>query len=228
MKIMSWNIGSMVPIKWRIMDFFGCRAKHEYFQSENGRTVSCVLQNVEPDVVVLQEIWDPSDVLAIEFLDRYPYRVFCNTWYRDQSVCIASKHPIQVILADAVFRVEGVHILPIHFDSFSAKKRVSDVTSLLHRLSGIDRAVILGDTNLWSWFSYCISQTDRISYMRLTSRLIDATKDAATGFLGASLDKIFVTKNLQVIEGRSFSFGSWTDSSRFMDHRPVVTRIKSD
>ena len=228
MKILTWNIGSFSFLKYAKL--FGFKYKdqkilHEYFQHIiNGGFVSKAIEEINPDILFLQEIYDINDPKYIEILKNYPYQKLVDTWYHAHSILIASKHEFITNEVDNFFVVfcNGINFIPVHLNSFYAEKRLADAFILNNITSGLQNVVILGDTNIWSRGNKFLFKNDRKAYKVFCQNLVDFSKDIiSTSYIGFGLDKIFGSKNLKIL-----NIGSPKIRSVFMDHYPITVDLE--
>ena len=220
-RIMSWNIGSFVFLKYG--KYFGGLTgdQHEYFQPNlNGNLISNVTQDINPDFLYLQEFWFPKDAKKIKILEEYPHQVFIDTWYRRSGVLIASKKQFsqKLIAGFPIITCDDFTIIPIHLNSFSSSIRLKEIKKLCEILSIVTQPIVLlGDTNIWSRKNLFLFSKDKEGYLKLTESLIDASKNImSTNFFGFGLDKIFVSKAITIE-----TVASPKIRGKFMDHYPI-------
>lgn len=225
-RIMSWNIGSFVFLKFG--KYFGgiTGNQHEYFQPNlNGDLVSDTIKNINPDFLYLQEFWFTEDADKIDSLREYPHRIFLDMWYRKSGAMIASKKPFsQKLIHDFhIITYQNLTIIPIHLNSFNFSKRLKEIEKLHEILSATAHPIILlGDTNIWSRKNKFLFLKDKLGYLKLTELLIDASKNIiSTCFFGFGLDKIFVSKDVMIKAVMSPKI-----RGRFMDHYPIYLDAK--
>jgi len=223
MKVLVWNIGCFSFLKY--FKYFHIRSggvdiRHEYFQPKlNGGFVSEKIGQIKPDIVFLQEFHEEEDVDSIDILNTYPYKHLIPTWYHDHSILIASKYEFQVLPEGNFYRVacNGFNFMPIHLNSFSAKKRFIDALFLSKLAEGIKRLIVLGDTNIWQCGHWFVFKYDKKAYRGLVKSLNDISRSIlSTTYLGFSLDKVFCSKDIKVQNVTSPKV-----RSHFMDHYPV-------
>ena len=224
MKILTWNIGSFSFLKYSKhfgLKYKGQKILHEYFQPIiNGGFISKAIEEINPDVLFLQEIYNINDPKYIEILKNYPYQKLIDTWYHAHSILIASKYEFTITEVGNFFVVlcNGVNFTPVHLNSFYAEKRLADAFILNNITSGLQNVVILGDTNIWSRGKRFAFKNDKEAYKIITKNLLDFTeKIISTSYLGLGLDKVFGSKNLKVV-----SIESPKIRSHFMDHYPIT------
>lgn len=226
-KIITWNIGSFFFLKY--FKYFKIKFKkqpieHEYFQPTlNGTFVSHNIEKMDPDIVFLQEFYRQEDKEQISILKKYPYQEFINAWYHKHSILIASKNPFQIKTSEnfSIIQYKFFNIIPIHLNSFSSSKRLTDVVVLNKIISQLENVIVLGDTNLWSRGSKFVFCDDKIAYQKLTEYLIDASKNImSTSFFGFGFDKIFHSKNIQTKNTSSLKIRNC-----FMDHYPICANV---
>lgn len=222
-KIMTWNIGSFVFLKYKA---WGGRDHYEYFQpSRNGDVVSKGIKSMDPDIVFLQEFWSEKDAESIKSLEMYPFRQFVDMWYRKSGMLIASKKPFTLSSVQGYSVVSYIDytIIPIHLYSFDSSKRYKESCVLNELLPETNlKKIILGDTNIWSRNGFYLFSNDYCSYKQLTTSLVDVSKDiTSTNYYGFGLDKIFASKDLvhQVLNSPRLR-------GRYMDHYPVYVEFK--
>ena len=132
-RILTWNIGSFVFLKFGKYLEYPPKASHEYFHPEiNAKLVSDSLSKIDPDFLFLQEFWNPSDAKNIEYLKEYPYQQYLDMWYRKESTLIASKKPFSVEMMEGFPLVMwgGLKMVPIHLNSYSSEKRLVETKFL--------------------------------------------------------------------------------------------------
>ena len=225
-RIMSWNIGSFVFLKYG--KYFGgiTGNQHEYFQPNlNGDLVSNTIKNINPDFLYLQEFWFTEDAEKIDFLKEYPHRVFLDMWYRKSGALIAGKKPFsQKLIQDFhIITCENFTIVPVHLNSFNFSKRLEEINKLCEVLSTMTHpTILLGDTNIWSRKNKFLFSKDKQGYLKLIEFFVDASKNiASTTFYGFGLDKIFISKDVAIE-----TIISPKIRGRFMDHYPIYIDAK--
>lgn len=230
MRILTWNIGSFSFLKYA--KYFGIsynkqKILHEYFQSNiNGNFVSKSLEKFNPDIIFLQEFYHPKDVDSIKILSSYPYKKLIHTWYHKHSILIASKYEFSLSEQDnfQIVSVSNLNIIPIHLNSFSAKKRLDDCVTLKGISRELSNVIILGDSNIWSRGKIFLFKNDKKAYSVITESLSDFSKDiVSTSYLGFGLDKVFGSKGLLVNKIQSPKI-----RGDFMDHYPIILDIKNN
>lgn len=222
-KVLTWNIGCVFPLIY--LKSFGIIYKkqkiiHQYFQPIlNGTLVSKNIEEMNPDIMFLQEIWDPNDLGYIDVLKNYPYQKLLNSWYHKHSVLVASKNEFSIkdIGNFHIINCGGVNYIPVHLNSFSAQKRLDDADFLVKNLIDINNVVILGDTNIWSHGSTFLFNKDRLAYKKITKSFVDFSKKLlSTTIVGFGLDKVFGSSGLNIQ-----NINSPRTRGDFMDHYPV-------
>lgn len=226
-KILTWNIGSFSFLKYAKyfgLSYKGKKIQHEYFQSKiNGDFVSKFIEKQNPDVLFLQEIYYPEDIKDISVLKNYPYTKLIHTWYHKHSILVASKYEFFVSEKDnfSIILVNGLNLIPVHLNSFSALKRFKD-SIILNKLSKkLSNVLVLGDTNIWSRGNKFLFINDKKTYNILTENLSDFSKNIlSTSYFGFGLDKVFGSKNLIAT-----NIDSLMIRNHFMDHYPITVDI---
>ena len=227
-RIITWNIGCISFLKFfkfLNIKYKGQKITHEYFQAKiNGEKVSKFLEKMNPEIIFLQEIYSKKDLQYIHILKKYPYQTFINTWYHKHSILVASKKKIKVLKNEkfSSLLIEKINFIPIHLNSFSAKKRLRDSFRLKKMAGKNNKTIILGDTNIWSRRKIFLFKNDKKAYEIITKHLLDFTYNIkSTSILGFSLDKVFGSKNilLKKIEVEK-------ERGAFMDHYPVILEIE--
>lgn len=223
-KVLTWNIGCVFPLiylKSFGINYKGQKIKHQYFQPIlNGELVSKGIGKTNPDIMFLQEIWDPNDLGYIDVLKKYPYQKLLNSWYHKHSVLVASKTEFSIndIGNFHIINCGGVNYVPVHLNSFSAIKRLQDIEFLVKSLANIDNVVILGDTNIWSRGSTFLFNKDRLAYKKITNSFVDFSKKLlSTTIVGFGLDKVFGSSGLNIQ-----NINSPRTRGDFMDHYPII------
>lgn len=228
MRILTWNIGCFSYMKFaKYLNYSikGIKINNEYFQPKlNGTFVSDFIEQRNPDIVFLQEIYNPADLDSIPALKNYPHKNLINSWYHTHSILIASKHEFTLTEKDNfnIVLCSGINFIPVHLNSFSAGKRLSECKKIAALAAMLPSTIVLGDTNIWSRGPNFIFQKDIAAYMALAIPLVDISKNLfSTTWIGYGLDKVFTSDNIKV---------SMIDCphtrGRFMDHYPVVFEIE--
>ena len=193
MKIVSWNIGNFIWLKY----FPG--KKHYAFQRENLHDVATLLKNEDADIMFLQEIPEGEDAALIsEFFPNHRFVHAINGCEIGFISLFLSKYPIQEVhhTNSNDYIINGVTFFPIHLNAFSPQKRHDAVDRLLIDLP-MTRGLILGDTNFWIYEGTFFSKRDKISYAKIMKGHTDILKShGPTCRILLSLDKIFVTNDL--------------------------------
>ncbi len=228
MKILTWNIGCFFPLiylKYFGITYRGQKITHQYFQPVlNGKFGSDFIEKESPEIMFIQEIYNPEDLKYIPTLNAYPYKKLVHSWYHQHSILIASKNEFTVTEKDGfdIVFYNNINFIPVHLNSFSALKRLQDCTTLENISTTLPNTIILGDTNIWSRGSKFLFSNDRLAYQKITKSLIDFTKNIiSTTYVGIGLDKVFGSNNVVVTHIMSPKV-----RSHFMDHYPVVFEIE--
>jgi len=202
-RILTWNIGSFVFLKYG--KYFGFRTgnKDEYFRPDvNGDLVSKTIEKINPDFLYLQEFWSPKDANQIECLKKYPHKMFLDMWYRKKGVLIASKKPFsfKMINRIPIVNYKGCNIIPIHLNSYIAAKRFRQEAAIERVLPDLKgKEILMGDTNLWEIKNIFLFSKDRQTYIKFTRSLTDISKKIeSTNFFGFATDKVFASKDLKI------------------------------
>lgn len=228
MRILTWNIGCFSFLKY--FKYFGIKCggnkvMHEYFNPKlNADFVSSRVQELNPDVLILQEIFYKEDVKDILSLNTYSHQTLVNTWYHEHSILIASRVPHSVRQEGSFYVVSigGFDIIPVHLHSFSASKRLQDIDCLSGIMHNHNNMILLGDTNIWQRSGFFMFSKDKKAYFSLLKSLVDVSSSIlSTTYLGFSLDKIFCTKDIKVK-----SITAPKIRSHFMDHYPVYLDLE--
>jgi endonuclease/exonuclease/phosphatase family metal-dependent hydrolase len=224
MKLLTWNIGSFVTRKYTHI-FFNDYEKFEYFQPKlNSALVDKVIKEVNPDFIFLQEIYDRGDVKDVCSVKDYKFKKYIDVWYGKKRTLILSKRPFVLAEKNKIYYIyiEDFTIIPIHLNSYSAKKRFISIKKIQKTFSANKKLILLGDFNIWNRLNFFIFKNDFKTVQLLKSFLIEmSAKSFSTTYLGFSLDKVFVSKDIlfshqaQVLKQR----GS------YMDHYPVYFEI---
>lgn len=224
MRLLTWNIGSFVFLKYQKYFRVGNFDHQEYFQPElNAGLVSKTIGSIDPDFLFLQEFYEPNDTRTITILQKYPFQILIDTWYREKSVLIASKKPIHIREQDGIASIEYErnHLYPVHLNSFVPQKRLEESRVLKQRTIGVKNLIIFGDFNYWQRKYFYVWQRDKDAYKLFTQYLRDVTKKIhSTTCYGFGLDKIFTTPDIQIEHVTSPRI-----RGRFMDHYPVYCDI---
>lgn len=228
MRIITWNIGCFSFLKFaKYLGISSCGHKifNEYFQPEiNGNFVSKYIEDSKPDILFLQEIYKVNDVDSIKILEQYPYKKLINTWYHKHSILVASKYEFSVNEREdfSVITFKDLNFIPIHLNSFYAKRRLEDCNYINSLISGMNNVIVLGDTNIWSRGDEFIFSNDKRAYKEITKNLVDYSKELiSTTYIGLGFDKVFGSKNLKVSNIKSPKI-----RGHFMDHYPIVFDIE--
>ncbi len=226
-RVITWNIGCAFPLiylKPLGITYKGQKITNQYFQPIlNGELVSKKIESTNPDIIFLQEIWDPKDLEHISILKNYPHQKLLNSWYHKHSVLVASKNEFSVTKIGHFNIVSsmGINYMPIHFNSFSALKRLKDDEFLETHLNRFENIIILGDTNIWSRGSWFLFKNDKLAYNHLTNKFKDfSRKLMSTTIVGFGLDKVFGSQNLNIQNIKSPRI-----RGDFMDHYPIIFDI---
>lgn len=229
LKILTWNIGVFQPLTY--LKVFGKRfnsnfIEHEFFHRENGVFISEHIKETSPDLIILQEIFSFDDIESIPGLKEYPHIKLIETWGHN-NICIASKKPFALKNTGNMFQIieyEGFHIIPLHLNSFSAKKRFKEIDQLCEVLKNIPDQkdiVLIGDTNLWERKKRFLFSQDKKSYLLLTSLIREVDSEIiATHRFGAYIDKVFCSDNIKIKK-----VDCYRKSRYFMDHYPLHVEI---
>lgn len=198
MKIVSFNIGNFVWI------LYTKRAPHYAFQKKDTHAVVSLVKSENADVVFLQEIatHEDADMLRGHF-SEFPYSLKIQTETHALSLFL-SNYPIEEMhhTYSNDYHINGITFFPIHLYAFSSKVRSVQTGLLLPDLPN-EKGVILGDTNFWIYKNFFFSQRDKVSYDSIIKNHIDCLKDLGeTCRIKLSLDKIFITKDLQATESK--------------------------
>lgn len=193
MKIVSFNIGNFIWI------LYTKRAPHYAFQRKDTDEVVSLVRAENADVVFLQEIatHEDADMLREHFLD-FPYSLKIQTETHALSLFL-SNYPVEEIhhTYSNDYLINGITFFPVHLYAFSPKMRSVQTNLLLPDLPK-EKGVILGDTNFWIYNDFFFSKRDRLSYHEITKIYTDSlTHLGETCRIKLSLDKIFITKDLQ-------------------------------
>ena len=193
MKIVSFNIGNFVWV------LYTKRAPHYAFQRKDTEEVVSIVTNENADVVFLQEIatHEDADMLRKRF-SSFPYTLKIQTETHSLSLFL-SRYPIEEMhhTYSNDYHINGITFFPIHLYAFSSKLRSVQTNLLLPDLPK-EKGVILGDTNFWIYNNFFISDIDKVSYNKITKTYIDCLHHLGkTCRIKLSLDKIFITKDLQ-------------------------------
>lgn len=225
-----------------------------HFQVYNTQLVNEILTEIQPDIVVFQEIedqehlktlfrtgkdnkhqqqsWEPQHSYTTAFLNshpKYPKKSVITPHILQEQV-----HTTAIWENLHVLMYEGMGIIPIHLDAFSAGKRLLQIHEVCKFIDSVQYPVILlGDFNLRHYKDTFLYQWDRQAYELLTNRLYDATQQlASTTPRGASFDKIFLSHELA---WWAVTVGTvWTAKPQaqiikkawaYMDHYPVFVDL---
>ncbi len=193
MKIISFNIGNFVWV------LYTQRAPHYAFQRKDTDAIVSLVTAENGDVVFLQEIATHEDVdMLRENFPNFPYSLKIQTETHALSLFL-SRYPIEEIhhTYSNDYHINGVTFFPIHLYAFSSKVRSVQTNLLLSDLPK-EKGVILGDTNFWIYKDFFISKRDKASYGKITKTFTDCLhRLGETCRIKLSLDKIFITKDLQ-------------------------------
>ena len=208
-RIATWNLGLFSWFKYAStfgIKLNGKEVKNEYFQRSQINVIEEVIREINADICVLEELYTEEDIdfIFLKFKDLYPYHTTVNTWYHKHSILMLSKDQMHKSkLGESEFNLihtERISFIPIHLNSFHARKRLSQVESLLKEARDKRIDCILGDTNLWNYSkkSYFIFNKDKKAYKKLQEYFKDTTKQiGSTSKAGLNFDKIFVRKGLK-------------------------------
>jgi endonuclease/exonuclease/phosphatase family metal-dependent hydrolase len=223
MKILNYNVGLF--FFFRYIKFLKLKSiKNEYFNPNlNGEFISDFIEKTNPDILFLQEIYNKNDIENINSLKKYPHREFVNTWYHKHSILIASKEKFSIFAKDKfhIISINNFNFLPIHLNSFSAKKRLMDANILNNISQEINNLIILGDTNIWKKENNFIFKNDKKSYKKLSEYLTEfSSKIKSTTYINFKLDMIFGSKNLQISNIKCPKI-----RGKLMDHYPIIFNL---
>lgn len=193
MKIVSWNIGNFIWLKYLP------GKSHYAFQMEDIEEVTALLQKENADVIFLQEVpmGKDVDILAFCFKD-HPFMFSIPAYDKDSVSLFLSRYPVKEVhhTNSNEYIINSVTFFPIHLNAFSPKSRLNHIQKLLPDLPE-SRGIILGDTNFWILNGFFISRRDKSSYQKIVHNHIDILRHlGATCRFFLSLDKIFVTEDL--------------------------------
>lgn len=193
MKIISWNIGNFIWLK-----YFPNR-KHYAFQKENIDDVTAMLIKEQADIIFLQEVPHGEEVeLITQRFKDHIYTIAIPSYDKESVSLFLSKYPITELhhTYSNDYHINGITFFPIHLNAFSPEKRRTRVAKLLEDLPE-RRGIILGDTNFWIYNNFFFSKRDKRSYKQITKNHIDILRDSGpTCRFFLSLDKIFITEDL--------------------------------
>lgn len=226
-KVLTWNVGVFQPLTY--LKLFGIRLKnhnveHEFFHKHNGDFISEYIKEQDPDVAILLEILSFDDVTSIPALSMYPYQELLPIW-GDNNILIASKKSFRTEKIGSIFyRVTcgNLTIIPLHLNSFSSRKRKTEVSELVSLIQNIPTRHLLavGDTNLWERNKRFLFSLDKQTYYELINTLPEASSHVTTThYFGASIDKVFHKNTLRSTIRCDRRLGV------FMDHYPVMTEL---
>lgn len=193
MKIVSFNIGNFVWV------LYTQRAPHYAFQKKDTHDIVSLVMSENADVIFLQEIatHEDADMLRSHF-PHLAHSLKIKTETHALSLFL-SRYPIEEVhhTCSNDYHINGVTFFPIHLYAFSSKVRSTQTDLLLPDLPK-EKGVILGDTNFWIYKNLFISKRDKMSYHKITKTYTDCLRHlGATCRIKLSLDKIFLTKDLQ-------------------------------
>ncbi len=218
MKIVSFNIGNFVWV------LYTQRAQHYAFQRKDADAVVNLVTNENADVVFLQEIATHEDAdMLKEMFPSFPYSLKIQTETHALSLFL-SRYPVEEVhhTYSNDYHINGVTFFPIHLYAFSSKVRSVQTNLLLPDLPK-EKGVILGDTNFWIYKDFFFSKRDKASYNRITKTYTDCLRHLGeTCRIKLSLDKIFITKDLQATDSKivKHRIGS-------IDHYLITTTIST-
>lgn len=228
-KVITWNIGSFSPLKFaRVfkLKYNGQKILNKYFQPKiNGIFISTSLEQIKPDIIFLQEIYNPGDIESIPILSQYAYKKLINTWYHKHSIIVASKKEFEAIEKNnfTIIKCNNINYIPIHLNSFYALKRYEDSIILNKIIEGLENVIILGDTNIWIRKNIFFFNNDKNTYLEFTKNLIDFSKNIiSTTYVGLGFDKVFGSKNMKITNIQSIKI-----RGPFMDHYPVIFNMNT-
>ncbi len=193
MKIVSFNIGNFIWV------LYTKRAPHYAFQKKDTKEVVNLVEAEKADVIFLQEIatHEDADFLRGHFSD-FPYSLKIQTETHALSLFL-SNYPIKEIhhTYSNDYQIKGITFFPIHLYAFSSKIRSVQTNLLLPDLPE-QKGIIIGDTNFWIYNNFFFSKKDKASYNEIIKNHTDCLKYLGeTCRIKLSLDKIFITKDLQ-------------------------------
>lgn len=227
-KILTWNLGSFSWMKYAAKMHYAYKGnifEHEYFQPKiNGAFVNHELLRISADIICLQEFHDEIDIESISILASYPYKAFVSPWYHSHSILIASKLPFTIskhMGSSTEVSFERFALFPVHFNSFSARKRHEQVVELCTYIKTLSLPhIVLGDTNFWKIRNLFIFASDERSYKLLANTRQDVTSEVSFTPFGMEFDEILISKefNLQQVKQES-------SRGAFMDHYPVWCEV---
>lgn len=193
MKIVSFNIGNFVWV------LYTKRAPHYAFQRKDTDSIVSLVTAENADVIFLQEIATHEDADMLR--DKFPelkHSLKIQTETHALSLFL-SRHPVEEVhhTYSNDYHINGVTFFPVHLYAFSSKVRSVQTNLLLPDLPK-EKGVILGDTNFWIYKDFFISKRDKASYNKITKTYTDCLSHLGeTCRIKLSLDKIFITKDLQ-------------------------------
>ena len=184
-------------------------------------------------MVVLQEFYTTKDkeYITSALQDIYPYTAEVDTWYHKHGVIVLSSLPIMKDrCGNSKFyslKIGGTTIIPIHFNSFSPRKRLAQTNALLTVVQklALHHVCVVGDTNLWdiAGKKKFIFKSDRDTYNLLTKYFIDCTREIGSATkVGLGFDKIFVSPDISFLHARCIRH-----TLKYMDHFPVFAEINT-
>lgn len=257
MRIVTRNVGLYTWMKYASLrrgKIGGQNIIHQHFHPEQTWLVNTVLKELQPDIVVFQEIEDK------DYLKTIVRKEEDSIWDIRSSAIYTTAHLIShpiyqkkalISLHDVreevhhtgigedlhVLMHEGIGIIPIHLDAFSAGKRRLQVQEICRFIDKVAYPVIiLGDFNFRHRKEKFLYAADKDSYTLLSSRLYDTSKNLiSTTPRWASFDKIFISPEL--FESASSVPGSFPSDIAppqaqiikktwaYMDHYPVFVDI---
>jgi endonuclease/exonuclease/phosphatase family metal-dependent hydrolase len=218
MKIVSFNIGNFVWV------LYTQRAPHYAFQRKDTEAIVSLITAENADVIFLQEIatHEDADILR-EYFPNFSFSLKIQTETHALSLFL-SKHKIEEVhhTYSNDYHINGITFFPIHLYAFSSKVRSVQTNLLLPDLPK-EKGVILGDTNFWIYNDFFFSKRDKSSYHNITKTYTDCLHNLGeTCRIKLSLDKIFITKDLQSKDSKivKHRIGS-------VDHYLITTTIST-
>ena len=227
-KILSWNVGSFFFLKYAAqlkLKHKGITIPHQYFNGKlNGDFVSENIVDINPDIIILQEVTEEKDLEYLPALIDYPFQKFVGTIYHDHFMLVASKTPLSMSKFGlyTIFDNGEFKFIPIHFAPLSSKTKQHEVRLIKEFTDNASRTLIIGDSNLWSIRGLFLLRGDKKAYKMLTDEMVDFGKwinrAVITGF---EFDKVIGTPDITISDLQCLR-----RKQAFMDHFPIVVEVE--
>jgi endonuclease/exonuclease/phosphatase family metal-dependent hydrolase len=221
MKILSWNVGNFIWLKYLP------KKQHYSFQRDNLKDVLHLIRKENADVIFLQEVLEEDTDFLLSNFTEYDFQLKISTKDRVSKSLFISKYKIEEIhhTNSDDYVINGITFFPIHLNAFSPEKRYQQVSLLTNDIP-TQKGIVVGDANLWilDYFKkyFFFSKKDQKSYLNMVENnndLLFGLGPTSRAFL--SLDKMFATKDIGVKNTKIIKH-----NIGHIDHYALVFEIK--